>query len=162
MTVIQVSDDLKTERSHSYSVSADYYVRWGKVQMNWLLEGFYTDLRNVFVLEPVGKNDKGHDIMERTNGSGAKVKGINVEGRIVPHTSLQVQLGATFQSSRYKEAQAWSQDPTVEATRKILRSPDSYGYITLGYNHIHGTDAGGTRAGGIREERRAGDHALFL
>lgn len=134
MTVIQVADDLKTERSHSYSVSADYYVRWGKVQMNWLLEGFYTDLRNVFVLEPKGKNDKGHDIMERTNGPGAKVKGINVEGRVVPHASLQVQLGATFQSSRYKEAQAWSKDPTVEATRKILRSPDRYGYITLGYN----------------------------
>ena len=51
--------------------------------------------------------------------------------RSAPHKSVQLQFGATLQSSKYDEPVAWSKDPDVEACRKLLRSPDQYGYATL-------------------------------
>ena len=38
---IRLADDLREERSHSLSLSADLYHRFGKVQTNLLVEGFY-------------------------------------------------------------------------------------------------------------------------
>ena len=37
------------------------------------MEGFYTDLSHVFVLEDIGKNEVGDVINERRNGNGARV-----------------------------------------------------------------------------------------
>ena len=130
VTLIQVAKDLKTERSRSYSASVDYYTTWGPVQINLLLEGFYTSLHNPFVLEEIESDDE-NKILERRNGSDAVVKGFNLEGKIAPHKSVQLQFGATLQSSKYDEPVAWSKDPDVEACRKLLRSPDQYGYATL-------------------------------
>ena len=130
VTLIQVAKDLKTERSRSYSASVDYYTTWGPVQINLLLEGFYTSLHNPFVLEEIESDDE-NKILERRNGSDAVVKGFNLEGKIAPHKSVQLQFGATLQNSKYDEPVAWSKDPDVEACRKLLRSPDQYGYATL-------------------------------
>ena len=130
VTLIQVAKDLKTERSRSYSASVDYYTTWGPVQINLLLEGFYTSLHNPFVLEEIESDDE-NKILERRNGSDAVVKGFNLEGKIAPHKSVQLQFGATLQSSKYDEPVAWSKDPDVKACRKLLRSPDQYGYATL-------------------------------
>lgn len=43
-----LADNLKEERSNSFSLSADLYHKFGSVQTNLLIEGFYTDLDNVF------------------------------------------------------------------------------------------------------------------
>ena len=47
---IRLADDLREERSHSVSLSADLYHTFGKVQTNLLVEGFYTILDDVFAL----------------------------------------------------------------------------------------------------------------
>ena len=60
--------------------------------------------------------------------------GVNVEGKIVPLSSLQFQFGYTFQRSRYVEAEAWSEDAAVAPEIRKLRTPDQYGYFTLAYN----------------------------
>lgn len=131
VSLIQSDPDLRTEKSNSYSISADLYHNFGKVQTNLLIEGYYTHLKNIFVLEDIGNNEEGNKVFERRNGSGARVKGINLEGKVIPHRDFQLQLGMSFQQNRYQSAQAWSKDPTVGATRKMLRSPDKYGYFTL-------------------------------
>ena len=64
----------------------DYYTAWGPVQINLLLEGFYTSLHNPFVLEEIESDDE-NKILERRNGSDAVVKGFNLEGKIAPHKS---------------------------------------------------------------------------
>lgn len=92
---------MKTERSRSYSASVDYYTTWGPVQINLLLEGFYTSLHNPFVLEEIESDDE-NKILERRNGSDAVVKGFNLEGKIAPHKSVQLQFGATLQSSKIR------------------------------------------------------------
>ncbi len=80
--VTVLAPDLKQESSNSVSVSADMYHRFGNVQTNLLVEGFYTDLRDVFTLRQLDEPDAaGNAILERYNGSGATVMGINIEAK---------------------------------------------------------------------------------
>lgn len=79
---IKLSDNLREERSNSYSGSVDWTAHLGHWQANILVEGFYTDLRHVFVLEDIGKNEVGDVIKERRNGNGARVYGANLDARI--------------------------------------------------------------------------------
>lgn len=131
VSLIRLATDLKTEKSGSYSISADLYHNFGKVQTNLLIEAYYTQLKNIFLVEPIGNDNEGNKLLERRNGSGAKVKGINLEGKIVPHKDVQLQLGMSFQANKYNEPRSWSDDPEAEKIRDMLRSPNRYGYFTL-------------------------------
>lgn len=133
VALIQLDPNLKEEKSQSLSASVDFYHRFGPVQFNFLAEGFYNDLKNVFVLEEVGNDDKGNLLMERRNGKGARVMGINLEAKAA-YSWMQLQAGATLQRSRYKEAEVWSE--TVAPQKKMFRSPDFYGYLTASLNPV--------------------------
>lgn len=128
---IRLADGLKEERSNSFSGSVDWTTRFGHWQANILLEGFYTDLKNVFILEDIGfVND--YAIKERRNGKGARVYGANLDAKIAHGTDIALQVGFTAQRSRYKEAETWTIVDDVElTTRRIMRTPDYYGYFTL-------------------------------
>ena len=104
VSMIRLSEDLKVEKSQSVSVSADLYHSWGDWQGNVLVEGFFTDLGDVFALREIGFDEKGVLIKERYNESGARVFGANLEGKIAWKNVFQLQLGLTAQNSKYKEA----------------------------------------------------------
>ena len=131
VSMIRLADDLKVEKSQSISISADMYHSWGDWQGNLLLEGFFTDLDDVFALKELGFED-GVLIKERYNESGARVFGGNIEGKVAYKNLLQIQLGFTAQKSAYKEARSWGEG--VEATREMFRTPDLHGYLTASYN----------------------------
>lgn len=135
VAMIRINPDLKEEKSHSVSLSADMYHRFGRVQVNLLVEGFYTGLKNVFVLEDIGTED-GIIVKERRNGSGATVMGVNLEGRAVFSRWFELQAGATIQRSRYKQLEVWSDDPGVAPTGEIFRTPDVYGYFVALLNPV--------------------------
>lgn len=130
VSMIRLAEDLSVEKSQSVSVSADLYHSWGNWQGNFLIEGFYTDLDDVFALKEIGF-ENGILIKERHNESGAKVFGGNLEGKVAYKNIFQLQLGVTAQNSRYKEARSWSDD--VPATVKMFRTPDLHGYFTASY-----------------------------
>ncbi len=130
VSMIRLAEDLKVERSQSVSVSADMYRSWGSWQGNLLVEGFFTDLGDVFALRELGF-ENGILIKERYNESGARVFGGNLEGKVAYKNLLQVQMGMTAQISRYKYARSWGEG--VEATRKMFRTPDFHGYMTASY-----------------------------
>lgn len=90
------------------------------------MEGFFTDLSDVFALTEIGIED-GILVKERRNESGARVGGFNFEGKIAYEDHWQLQAGLTWHRSLYKEAHSWAED--VEATRQMFRSPDLYGYF---------------------------------
>lgn len=46
------------------------------------MEGFYTGLDDVFVLEDMGHDQNGNKVKERRNGNGARVYGVNLDGRL--------------------------------------------------------------------------------
>ncbi|MBN2682250.1 MAG: TonB-dependent receptor, partial [Bacteroidales bacterium] len=133
VSIIQIDPNLKTEKSESISGSIDYYITFGKVQANFLIEGFKTNLNNVFVLEEIDSDLNGNTILERRNGPGAIVKGINVEGKLVPIQFLEIQFGLTFQKSKYKENQLWSNNEDLKSHNRMFRSPNQYGYFTTNY-----------------------------
>ena len=155
VSMIRLADDLDVERSQSISVSADIYHRWGDWQGNFLIEGFYTDLDDVFALKEIGF-DNGILIKERHNESGARVFGGNLEGKVAWKNVFLLQLGLTAQNSRYKEARSWSDD--VPMTRKMFRTPDLYGYFTASYNPLKQLtlSASGTYTGKMLVEYHAG------
>lgn len=134
VSMIRLADDLRVEKSQSVSISADMYRSWGNWQGNFLVEGFFTDLDDVFALRELGFNDEGILIKERHNESGARVFGGNLEGKIAYKNIFQMQLGFTAQSSEYKEARSWGDG--VETTRKMFRTPDFHGYMTASYNPV--------------------------
>ncbi|HHV02904.1 MAG: TonB-dependent receptor [Bacteroidales bacterium] len=129
--VTVLADDLKEEKSGSFSFSADLYHSFGKVQTNLIVELFHNRLRDVFALRMLDHKDKdGNRVLERYNGSGAVVKGMNVEGKAILSSSFQVQAGITYQKSTYIEPEQWSENPSVAPVTRIFRCPDLYGYLT--------------------------------
>ena len=93
-----------------------------------LIEGFYTRLTDVFVLgKPYDRGD-GILVKTRSNGPGAKVMGLTLEGKVAYLSILQIQAGLTLQRSRYDEPHKWHDDAPAE--KKIFRTPDTYGYFT--------------------------------
>ena len=102
---IRLADGLREERSNSFSGSVDWSFPMGHWQSNILLEGFYTDLHHVFVLEDIGEDQNGDKIKERRNGSGAKVYGVNLDAKVAHGREAQLQLGFTVQRSRYNRAE---------------------------------------------------------
>lgn len=131
IAMIRRAKDLKEEKSQSLSTSVDFYHRFKNgIQVNFLLEGFYTSLNDVFVLEEIGKDEQGNIIKERRNGSGAKVMGLTLEGKSVLSSWLSLQAGATLQRSRYNEPEKWSENENVPTEKKMFRTPNTYGYFT--------------------------------
>ena len=131
VALIQRAKDLTEEKSQSLSSSVDFYHRFKNgIQVNFLIEGFYTNLSDVFVLEDIGKDQQGNLIKERRNGSGAKVMGLTLEGKSVLTSWLSIQAGVTLQRSRYKEPEKWSNDESVPAVERMFRTPNTYGYFT--------------------------------
>ena len=156
VSMIRLADDLRVEKSQSVSISADMYHSWGDWQGNFLVEGFFTDLADVFALKELGLNEEGILIKERHNESGARVFGGNLEGKIAWRNRFQMQLGVTLQKSEYKEVRSWSDD--VEATEKMFRTPDIHGYLTASYNPMKALTLAltGTYTGSMLIEHHAG------
>lgn len=129
---IKLAEHLREERSNSFSGSVDWTLPIGHWQSNILLEGFYTDLRHVFVLEDIGKNENGDMIKERRNGNGARVYGVNLDAKVAHGREAQLQVGFTVQRSRYTEEEVWTEvDGEELTTKRMPRTPDYYGYFTF-------------------------------
>ena len=155
---IRLADDLKEERSHSLSLSADLYRTFGRVATNLVIEGFYTRLDDVFALRDLKDTADCGVIKERYNGSGATVGGVNVEGRAVFARWFELQAGMTWQRSRYAEPEKWSEDPDVPPVRRMFRTPDLYGYFTAALKPLRSltVDLTGTCTGEMLVQHMAG------
>ena len=132
--VTVLAKGLKEERSNSLSLSADLYHEFGNVETNLLVEGFYTDLNNVFALRQFEQPDaQGNIVQERYNAYGAKVFGINLDAKAAFTDWFSLQAGVTLQKSRYDEAIGWNDEVPEQMSRKMMRTPDTYGYFTAAF-----------------------------
>ena len=134
-SIIELDPNLRPEYSHSLSASADLYHNFGTLQANLLVEGFYTILDDVFALAKTSENEAGYIIQTRYNAAGAKVKGLTTELKLGIPNIFELQMGYTFQRSRYDEPEEWSD--SVEAERRMFRTPDHYGYFTATADITH-------------------------
>jgi outer membrane receptor for ferrienterochelin and colicins len=135
---IRLDPNLITERSNSALLSFNYDKMVGRNQMNFVIEGFYTQLNNPFVLSDQTELSNGVAVITKRNGSGASVQGINMEANVAFGNKVVFQSGLTLQTALFdEEEEIWSDEselisPTV--TNRILRTPNTYGYFTLLYN----------------------------
>ena len=129
---VKLADDLREERSNSFSSSLDWEHRFGCWQSNLLVEGFYTDLRHVFLLEDK-EDEQGTVYQERRNGNGARVFGANIDAKLMHGREFQLQVGFTAQRSEYKTDEIWTdaEEEHPQTTKKMPRTPNYYGYFTL-------------------------------
>ncbi len=129
VSLISLDENLKPEYSHSISGSIDMYKRFGKWDMNLTLEGFFTQLNDVFTLVENGHDAHGNLLLTRTNASGARVAGMNIEAKVGFGHLLTFQAGYTYNHSRYIEPLQWSENPNIVPQRRMFRTPDHYGYF---------------------------------
>lgn len=137
---IRLDPNLKTERSSSATLSLNHEKMLGKRQMTFVLEGFYTQLNNPFILSGQTELPNGVSVITKRNGSGASVMGVNLEANVALASKWILQSGGTIQNALYKNPEVlWEpedeNDPTPStSTMRILRTPNAYGYLTLMYN----------------------------
>ncbi len=139
---VRINPDLTPERSNSATLSLNYDKTIKGKQVNLIAEGFYTQLLNPFIFANQTELPNGVAIIDKRNGTGAQVSGVNLEANLALSDALIIQSGATFQTALYDEVEEiWAPvegDNTVAATTtdRILRTPNSYGYFTITYTPI--------------------------
>ena len=127
---ISLAENLREERSNSFSASINYDHPAENYIFGFTLEGFYTTLNDAFFLSPLGEDEFG-ERFEKQNGNTARVQGIIVEARANYKKKIQIETGFNIQSSRY--------DDEIEvldglpSTRKFLRTPNQYGFANLNF-----------------------------
>ena len=130
-----LSDDLETEFSNAFTGSLNYSTSIALWQLDFLVEGFFTDLQDPFTLVSTGAVLANGSILEDVrNGSGAQVYGANFEFGVSPSPEWRFQLGGTLQNTRYDEAQLLfesdgSPGESDIAVDEFVRVPDLYGYL---------------------------------
>ncbi|MBP5515455.1 MAG: TonB-dependent receptor [Bacteroidales bacterium] len=127
--------DLTMERSHSLNASADICLHIGSLEADLLVECFYTRINDAFVNELLFDDTvSGYLHYERRNADGATVKGVNVEMTVSPIEPMRIQLGGTWQSSRYTgQGKEWEENMFE---RRMERTPDIYAYLSGVYTPI--------------------------
>ena len=120
--------DLRMERSHSANASLNLCFHLGLLEADLLVEGFYTRINDAFVNELLFDDTaSGYVHYERRNADGAEVRGLNVELTLSPVETMRLQIGGTWQRSRYTgPGKEWAEGLFE---RRMERSPDLYAYL---------------------------------
>jgi outer membrane receptor for ferrienterochelin and colicins len=126
---IQLDKNLKEEKSQSLSASLNWDKPTEKHIFGFTLEGFYTRLKNAFILEEIEFQNNGNSILEKRNGGISEVSGLTFEARANYNRKVQFETGITVQKSQHEEEVKWSEE--IEGTRNFIRSPKTYGYYTM-------------------------------
>jgi outer membrane receptor for ferrienterochelin and colicins len=152
-----LSDNLKTEYSNAFTGSFNYSKNINLLQMDFLLEGFYTTLENPFTLVSTGAVLTNGSILEEVrNGSGARVYGTNFEFGVSPNPKWQFQIGGTLQQTSYDDPQVIFETDGTPGESDIIvdefvRTPNFYGYFNTAWipNEKFNVDVTGTYTGNM-------------
>lgn len=139
---------LKPERSNAATVSANYMEVSEDFQFNAVIEGFRNALQNPFITSNAAELENGISVIRTRNGDGAIVQGANLELNLSLQNNYLFQLGFTAQSARYNSPEEiWAPDELSDAnenpvvrTKRMLRTPNFYGYFSFGWSVIKNLD----------------------
>ncbi len=160
-----LSNDLNTEYSNAFTGSFNYAKSIGLLQMDFLIEGFYTTLEDPFTLVSTGAVlDNGSILEEVRNGEGAKVYGTNFEFGVSPDPKWQFQIGGTVQKAEYDAPQILFETDGTPGESDIIidefvRNPNFYGFLNTSWipGEIFNVDVTGTYTGGMTIPRVISD-----
>ncbi len=126
---VKLAENLKEERSQSWTSSINWDKPTEKHIVGFTLEGFYTKLKDAFVLEEIGQDEDGNSIMQKQNGGNSNVLGATLELRANYNRIIQAESGITLQKSVFENAVQWSEE--LPGEKSFLRTPNRYGYYAL-------------------------------
>lgn len=127
---ISLSPALREERSNSWSASVNHDYATEKWVAGFTLEVFYTKLDGAFFLDPIGTDAFGERFV-KSNGDGSTVQGATLEIRANLNKKMQIEAGFTLQSSLFDTPVQHIEN--LPPLRTFLRTPNDYGYATLGW-----------------------------
>ena len=132
---IRNADNLKSETSHSFLTSLDWTKELTNGDFSLVTELFYTQLNDAFALEQGSQTAPGSGVFEwiRSNSSGAKVYGVNMELKYAPNKEWLIQSGATLQRTLYNNKIEWSDTDSNQATREFNKTPNIYANTIITY-----------------------------
>ena len=125
---VVLSPNLMAENSNSFNLSMNYDKAKEKYIWGYTIEAFHTELKNAFILNPIGEDAFG-EVFQKENGQGATVQGITVETRINYDSKWQLEGGFTLQSSEYEETVEYIDG--IAGTKSFIRTPNDYGFASL-------------------------------
>ena len=134
-----LSDDLQTEFSNAFTASLNYSKSINLIQLDFLMEVFFTNLEDPLTQVSTGAVLENGAILEEVrNGSGATVFGTNFEFGVSPDPKWRFQLGGTLQRTEYDEPQILFESdgtPTENdiSINEFIRVPKLYGYLNTSW-----------------------------
>ena len=127
---INLNENLKEEKSNSFSASINFDKASEKLIYGFTFEGFYTTLKNVFVLTATGEDEFG-ETFEKQNGDMARVKGITSEFRLNYNRTIQLECGFNVQSSLYENSVVVADG--LPAIKDFLKTPNMHGFGVINF-----------------------------
>ncbi len=124
--VIRNDENLKEERSHSFTAGFEYQGFFENIPLLVGITGFFTQLNDAYAEEFV-KSEAEFDLWKRVNSSGAKVAGVEIDLGVKPTSHIEIRSGLTYKHNKYEEKQ------TDFDTRNFLKTPDFFGYLSFTY-----------------------------
>ena len=160
-----LSDNLDTEFSNAFTGSLNYSKTADLLQVDVLVEGFYTILEDPFTLVSTGAVLENGSILEEVrNGEGARVYGSNFEVGLSPNPEWRFQLGGTLQQTEWDEPQLLFESDGTPGESDIIidefvRVPDFYGYLNTTWipSKAFNVDVTGTYTGNMTVPRVISD-----
>ncbi len=135
-----LTENLEKELSDAYTASLNFTRNFGSLQTNFLVEGFYTDLKNPFTIVSTGSVLPNGSILEEVrNGEGAHVAGANFELSLSPSAAFLLKAGGTVQQTGYERNQILFEPEEMDeleplvSTDEFVRNPNLYGYLTANW-----------------------------
>ena len=125
---VVLSPNLMAENSNSFNISVNYDKAKEKYIWGYTIEVFHTELKNAFILNPIGEDAFG-EVFQKENGQGATVQGITLETRVNFDSKWQIETGFTLQSSDFKETVEYIDG--IAGTKSFIRTPNDYGFASL-------------------------------
>jgi outer membrane receptor for ferrienterochelin and colicins len=126
--LLQNHPALKEEKSVSFGSGVQYMGGAGRRRYQLAFDFFYTDLRNAFTLVEEDQPDQAFRRLLRTNGAGAHVAGVNLDGSIQLHSRVSLRGGFTAQQARWEEPEAQF------GARDFFRTPRRYGFVSFDFD----------------------------
>ena len=150
-----LSEDLKAEFSNAYTSSVNFAKTINLLQIDFLLEGFYTKIQNPFTTVSTGIfTEIGSLLNEVRNGENVVAYGSNFEFGLSPDPRWRFQLGGTLQKTEYLESQVLFESKGAIGESDVLidefvRVPNRYGYLNTSWipNESFNLDLTGTYTG---------------
>lgn len=127
--VIRLAENLTHEQSQGFNADLDFDFKKGKHDFEFVINGFYNLLSDVFVLERT-EDSFGQTILEKRNGDNATVVGMSYDFSWSWSERLFLQMAFSWQKSEYAIPVEWTKG---QFTTSFLRTPDYYSSFIASY-----------------------------